>query len=66
MDDRQLIGIASLSLDNDSGNKGALFAPEDQYYDSNEWYALSKSDRYKVLKTRSGRNGGKEASKQGG
>ena len=45
MDDRQLIGIASLSLDNDSGNKGALFAPEDQYYDSNEWYALSKSDR---------------------
>ena len=45
MDDRQLIGIASLSLDNYSGNKGALFAPEDQYYDSNEWYALSKSDR---------------------
>ena len=46
----QLLGIAESSTTNSSGNKIIIFAPKDRYYDSNEWYALSKSDKYKVLK----------------
>ena len=40
-----------------------MFSPEYIYYESNEWYALSKSDKNKVLNARSGRNEGKEVSK---
>ena len=62
-DARQLLGIAE-SISNDAnGNKSVLFAPEERYYDSNKWYALSKRNKKKVLKERSIRNGWKEASK---
>ena len=64
--DRQLLGIAALSLNDASGNQSASFSPEDQYYNSNEWYALSKTDKDKVLRIDSGRNGGKKANKLGG
>ena len=43
-----------------------MFAPEDQYYDYNEWYGLSKSDKDKVLKASNGMNVGKKVSKSGG
>ena len=66
VDDMQLLGIASPSSNDASGNKSVTFDPEDLYYDSNEWYALSKSDKYKVFKARSGRNGGKKAYNSGG
>ena len=62
-DNRQLLGIAESSSNNARKNKGVTFAPRDQYYDSNEWYALSKSDKDKVLKACISRNGGNTASK---
>ena len=49
-----------------SGNKSVSFAPEERYYDSNNWYALSKSDKEKVIKAHSGKNGGEKASNSGG
>ena len=33
MDDRQLLGIAESSTNNDSENKSITFAPEDRYYE---------------------------------
>ena len=62
-DDRQLLGITTLSLNEASGNKSVSFDPEELYYDSNEWYALNKSDKDKLLQALSDRNGGKKASK---
>ena len=41
-DNSQLLGIAVSSSKHSSGNKSVGFASEDRYYDSNEWYALSK------------------------
>ena len=61
-----MLGISASSTNNVSGNKSVKFSPEDRYYHSNEWYALSKSDKCKVLKVRSGRNGGKKSSKSVG
>ena len=52
-DDIQLIGISSSIKDNSSGNDSVTFPPEYRYYGSNDWYALSKSDKDKVLKARS-------------
>ena len=54
------------STNNSSGNKSVPFFPKDRYYDSSEWYTLSKSDKDKVLKARSGRSVGKKASKSVG
>ena len=65
-DDRQLLGILASSTNNVSGNKSVTFSPEDRYYHSNEWYALSKSDKDNFLKVRKRRNVGKKASKLGG
>ena len=54
-------------MSNDAiGNNSVTFSPEDCYYTSNEWYALSKSDNDKVLKARIGRNVGNKAYKSGG
>ena len=50
-ENRQSLGIASSSTNNTSGNKIVIFSPEDRYYDSNEWYAMSKNYKDKVLKT---------------
>ena len=55
-DNSQPLGIVELRTNNASGNNSILFPPEDHYYDSNEWYVLSKSDKDKVLKTCRGRN----------
>ena len=62
-DDRQLLGIVASSSNDASGNNSVTFSPEDRYYDSNEWYALDKIYKDKVLKTCSGRNVGNKASK---
>ena len=43
-----------------------MFAPEDGYYDSNEWYALGKSYKDKFLKARRRINVGKKSSYLGG
>ena len=64
--DRQLIDIAESISNNFSGNKIVKVSPEDRYYESNEWYAQSKSNNDKILKAHSGRNGVKKASKSGG
>ena len=61
-----MLGIVALSLNHFDEKKGTLFAPEDRYYDSNEWYALSKSDKDEVLKARSDRKGDNKASKSEG
>ena len=42
-DDRKLLGIAAEIINNDGGTKSVTFTPEDRYYDSNEWYTLSKN-----------------------
>ena len=39
-----------LSLNSSNGNKSVSFAPEDQYYDSNEWYVVSRSDKDNFFK----------------
>ena len=44
VDDRQLLGILVSSSNYASGNKSVTFAHEDRYYDSSEWYVISKSD----------------------
>ena len=62
----QSLGITESSTDDASEKKSVTFPPKDHYYDSNEWNALSKSDKDKVLKARSGINGGKKASNSGG
>ena len=60
-----MLGIAA-SISNDaSGNTSVTFAPEYHYYDSNAWYALSKRKNEKVIKARSGINGGNKVSKSG-
>ena len=64
-DDMQSLGIVESSTTNSSGNKSVTFPPEDRYYDSNEWYALSKNDKEKVLKARINRNGGNNSTKSG-
>ena len=66
MGDRQLLGIAVSSSNNASGNKSVKLTPKDCYYDSNECYAISKSDMDKFLKARSRRNVEKKVSKSGG
>ena len=55
-DNRQLLFIATSITNNASENKSIVFDPEDCHYDSNEWYALSKSEYNKELKALSGRN----------
>ena len=60
------LGITESSTNNASGNKSVKFPPKDRYYDSNEWYELSKSDKDKALKALSGRNGENKAYKSGG
>ena len=62
-DCRQSLGTAASITNNASGNKSITFYPEDQYYDSNECYAIIKSYKDKVLKARSGRNVGKKSTK---
>ena len=57
-DDRQLLGIVASVTNNASGNNSDMFSPKDRYYDSNEWYTLSNSDKGKVSKARSGINTG--------
>ena len=54
------------STNNAGGTKSVIFPPEDCYYDSNEWYALTKNDKEKVFKSCSNRNGGKKSTKSGG
>ena len=61
-----MLGIAASSSKDASGNKNVTFNPEYCYYDSNEWYALSKSDKYKVLKALRSINGGNNSSESGG
>ena len=48
-DNRQLLGIAASSTNNDSGNKSITLSPEDRYYDLNDWYDLIKKEKGKVL-----------------
>ena len=50
------LGIVDSSSNDASENKSVTLDPEDHYYESNEWYALSKIDKDKVLKERIGRN----------
>ena len=66
VDDWYLLVIADSSPNNSSGGKGVSFVPEDRYYNYNEWYALSKSNKDKVLKLHSSRNGGNGHSNSGG
>ena len=60
-DDRQSLGIASESTNNASCNKSVMFSTEGRYYESNEWYTLSKNKKYKFLKLRSNINGGNKS-----
>ena len=62
-DDRQLIGIVASSSKYASGNTSVTLYSEDCYYESNEWYALIKSNKGKVPKSHIGINGGNKASK---
>ena len=66
LDDMQFLCIEASSKNDASGNRSVKILPEDCYYESNEWYALSKSDKDKVLKARSGINGWKKSYKSGG
>ena len=43
-DDMQLLGIVESRSKDASGNNSVTSAREDRYYNSNEWYALSKND----------------------
>ena len=61
--DRQSLGIAEASTKNSVGTNNVTFPPDDRYYNSNEWYALSKKDKDKVLKACSNRNGEKNSTK---
>ena len=65
-EDRQPLGIAASSINNVSGNKNIKFPSKDCYYDSNEWYVLSKNEKDKVLKARINRYGGNDSTKSGG
>ena len=60
-DDRKSLGIAESSTNSTSGNKIVTFSTEDHYYDSNEWYALSKNDKDKVPKACRNINLGKKS-----
>ena len=64
-DGRQSLGIAASSTNNAIGNKSVTSPLKDCYYDSNEWYTLSKNEKDKVLKAHSNRNGGKKSTKSG-
>ena len=64
--DRQSLGIAAAGTNNAGGTKSVTFPPEDRYYDSNEWYALIKNDKDKVLKACININRGKKYKKSGG
>ena len=64
-DDIQSLGIAESITNNTSGNKSVTFPPEDWYYDSNVWYALSKNDKDKVIKALINRNVGENSTKSG-
>ena len=63
---RQSLGIVAESNNNASCNKSVTFPPEDRYYESNEWYVLSKNEKDKVLRACSNRNGEKKSTKSGG
>ena len=65
-DNSQSLGILASSTKNSSGNKSVTFLPEERYYDSNEWYALSESDEDKVLKAYSNINGGEKSTRSRG
>ena len=60
-----MLSIASSITNNDSRNKSVTFSQEYHYYDLNEWYTISKSDKDKVLMACSRRNGGNKSSKSG-
>ena len=64
--DMQLLYIVALSSNNVSGGRSVLFDPEDQYYNSDECYSLSKINKYKVVEYRSNRYRGKIAFDSGG
>ena len=66
VNDRQSLGIVESSTKDASGIKSVAFSPKDHYYDSNAWYTLSKSDKDKAVKARSGINVLRKASKSGG
>ena len=66
VDDRHSLCIVASGSNNAIGNKSFMFPPEDCYYVSNEWYAISKNDKYKVLKALSVIHRGNKASKPGG
>ena len=42
-DNRQSLGIVASSTNNANVNKSVTFYPEDCYYESDEWYALSNN-----------------------
>ena len=54
---RQSLVIAAASTNNAGGTKSVIFPPNDIYYNSNEWYALSKNEKENFLKVRSNING---------
>ena len=66
VDDMQPLGISESSTKNDRGNKSVTFSSEDRYYESHEWYTLSKSEKDKVLKAHSNINIGKKSTNLGG
>ena len=63
---RHSLCIAAASTNNYGGTKSVKSPPEDRYYDSNEWYALIKNEKDKVLKALSNRNEGKKSTKSVG
>ena len=65
-DKNKSLGITASSTINTSGNKSIKFPPEDCYYDSNEWYALSMNEKDKVIKACSNINGCNKSTKLGG
>ena len=65
-DDRKSLGITVSLMTNSSSNKSVTPPTEDLYYNSNECYTMSKSDKEKVLNACSNRNGGKKSKKSGG
>ena len=64
--DRQSLGITAARTKNYGGTKSVTFSPEGSYYNSNEWYALSKKYKDKVLKACSNRIVGDNSTKSGG
>ena len=62
-DFRQSLGISESSTKKCQWQQKYYISPEERYYDSNEWYALSKNYKEMVLKACSNINGGKKSTK---